>query len=62
MNKFVSVIFGVFMSCSAFAVPAVVDYVLDGDTFAAGVKIDDDITITVRVRVINIDTPELSGA
>ena len=28
---------------SAYAVPAVVDYVLDGDTFAAGVKIDDDI-------------------
>ena len=47
---------------SAYAVPAVVDYILDGDTFAAGVKIDDDITITVRVRIINIDTPELNGA
>ena len=46
---------------SAYAVPAVVDYVLDGDTFAAGVKIDDDITITVRVRIINVDTPELNG-
>lgn len=46
---------------SAYAVPAVVDYVLDGDTFAAGVKIDDDITITVRVRLINVDTPEMNG-
>ena len=62
VNKIFGAIFGVLLSYSAMAVPAVVDYVLDGDTFAAGVKIDDDITITVRVRVINIDTPELSGA
>ena len=62
VNKILGAIFGVSLSYSAMAVPAVVDYVLDGDTFAAGVKIDDDITITVRVRVINIDTPELSGA
>ena len=61
MNKILGAIFGVLLSYSAFAVPAVVDYVLDGDTFAAGVKIDDDITITVRVRVINIDTPEMNG-
>ena len=62
MSKFVMFCFGMFLSCSAYAVPAVVDYVLDGDTFAAGVKIYDDITITVRVRFINIDTPELNGA
>ena len=61
MNKILGAIFGVSLSYSAMAVPAVVDYVLDGDTFAAGVKIDDDITITVRVRVINIDTPEMNG-
>ena len=61
VNKILGAIFGVSLSCSAMAVPAVVDYVLDGDTFAAGVKIDDDITITVRVRVINIDTPEMNG-
>jgi endonuclease YncB( thermonuclease family) len=62
VNKILGAIFGVSLSYSAMAVPAVVDYVLDGDTFAAGVKIDDDITITVRVRLINVDTPELSGA
>lgn len=62
MNKILCALFGIFLSGAAFAVPAVVDYVLDGDTFAAGVKIDDDITITVRVRIINVDTPELNGA
>ena len=62
VNKILGVIFGVSLSCSAMAVPAVVDYVLDGDTFAAGVQVADDITITVRVRLINVDTPELNGA
>ena len=61
MNKVLGVIFGMSLSCSAMAVPAVVNYVLDGDTFAAGVQVADDITITVRVRLINVDTPELSG-
>ena len=46
---------------SAAAVPATVDYVLDGDTFAARVLLDDDITITVRVRLADIDTPEING-
>ena len=49
------------MSVAAHAVPAVVDYVIDGDTFAAAVKLDADISITVRVRIINIDTPEING-
>lgn len=46
----------------AYAVPAQVDYVLDGDTFAARVAVADDVKITVRVRLINVDTPELNGA
>ena len=46
---------------SAGAVPAVVDYVLDGDTFAARVALADDIKITVRVRLADVDTPELNG-
>ena len=46
---------------SAAAVPATVDYVLDGDTFAARVLLDEDITITVRVRLADIDTPEING-
>lgn len=43
-------------------VSAVVDYVLDGDTFSADVMLADGITIAVRVRIIDIDAPELSGA
>ncbi len=62
MNKLCVVVLGLFLSWHAYAVPAVVDYIIDGDTFAAGVKIDGDITISVRVRVINIDTPEINGA
>lgn len=46
---------------SAAAVPATVDYVLDGDTFAARVLLDEYITITVRVRLADVDTPEING-
>ena len=46
---------------SAWAVPAVVDYIFDGDTFSAQVMLEGDIAITVRVRLINIDTPEMNG-
>lgn len=46
---------------SAGAVPAVVDYVLDGDTFAARVALADNIKITVRERLADVDTPELNG-
>lgn len=46
---------------AAYAVPATVDYIFDGDTFAAYVNLDDDVRIRVRVRLINVDTPELNG-
>ena len=45
----------------AYAVPAVVKYVVDGDTFSAGVKLADDTVVSVRVRIRNVDTPELHG-
>jgi endonuclease YncB( thermonuclease family) len=61
MNKILCALFCVLFYGTANAVPAVVDYVLDGDTFAAAVKLEDDISITVRVRLINVDTPEMSG-
>ena len=60
-NKFIYTLLGLCMSVSVYAVPAVVDYVLDGDTFAAAVNIAPDIAITVRVRLINVDTPEIKG-
>lgn len=61
MKKFLVAFIGICLSVAAHAVPAVVDYVIDGDTFAAAVKLDTDISITVRVRIINIDTPEING-
>ncbi len=43
------------------AVPAVVKYIIDGDTFSAGVRLADDTMVSVRVRIRNVDTPELHG-
>lgn len=50
-----------FMGCSASAIPAVVDYVLDGDTFAAHVIVENNIRISARVRLADVDTPEIHG-
>ena len=61
MKRLMVIFFGIGLSVSAYAVPAVVDYVVDGDTFAAAVNLDDDISVTVRVRILNIDTPEING-
>lgn len=49
------------MAGRAIAVSAVVDRVLDGDTFAARVKLEDETNITVRVRLLDVDTPEMNG-
>lgn len=57
---FVGLALSVFVS-PAVAVPAVVRYVVDGDTFSAGVKLQDDTVVSVRVRLRNVDTPELHG-
>jgi len=43
------------------AVPAEVGYIIDGDTFAAKVILKEDITISVRVRFMQIDAPEIHG-
>ena len=48
--------------CASYSVPATVDYVLDGDTFAAVAHIDKNTDANVRVRLINVDTPEMHGA
>ena len=45
----------------AFAVPARVGHILDGDTFSASVSLDADTTVSVRVRLRNVDTPEMNG-
>ena len=57
---FAGIIFA-FVTNVAGAVPAQVRYIVDGDTFSAGVKLADDTTVSVRVRIRNVDTPELHG-
>ena len=42
--------------------PATVDYILDGDTFAAVAHVDKNTDANVRVRLRNVDTPEMHGA
>ncbi len=61
MNKIAVVFASLLCVGTANAVPATVDYIFDGDTFAAYVNLEDDIRISVRVRLRNIDTPELHG-
>lgn len=53
-------LFGMWVA-SAIAIPARVDYIVDGDTFAGVVTLDGGIDVTVRVRIRNIDTPEIHG-
>ena len=62
LKKFVfAVVCFVFSTQFGFAVPAVVKYIVDGDTFSAGVKLVDDTVVSVRVRIRNVDTPEMHG-
>jgi endonuclease YncB( thermonuclease family) len=50
-----------FITDSVCAVPARVGYVVDGDTFSGVVKLDGGVDVSVRVRIRNIDTPEIHG-
>lgn len=63
VTKIAVILVGViaFMGDSASAIPAVVDYVLDGDTFAAHVIVENNIRISARVRLADVDTPEIHG-
>lgn len=61
MFKIVSFLVALFVTGAANATPVVVDYIIDGDTFAGRVALADDTKITVRVRLINVDTPEIHG-
>lgn len=52
----------VFTVGAAYAVPARVGYIVDGDTFSGQVMLaDSDTEISVRVRLRNVDTPEIHG-
>ena len=60
--RFLVALVGLFMCGAAYATPAVGNYIFDGDTFAGYVKLEDGISISVRVRLMNVDTPEIHGA
>jgi len=62
MIKTLSLLVVLFMPCYAYAMPATVDYVFDGDTFSAVAHVDKNTDVNVRVRLINVDTPEMNGA
>jgi endonuclease YncB( thermonuclease family) len=40
---------------------AISDYIIDGDTFSALVKLENEVEIHVRVRIMQIDAPEMKG-
>lgn len=61
MKKFCVAVLMCAWSVVAFAVPARVGHILDGDTFSASVNLDADTTVSVRVRLRNVDTPEMNG-
>ena len=63
VTKIAVILVGViaFVGGSASAIPAVVDYVLDGDTFAAHVIVENNIRISARVRLADVDTTEIHG-
>lgn len=60
-NFFVLVVFG-FLCQSCLAMPVVVKYIVDGDTFIGDVILAKDIAVeSVSVRLRNVDTPEIHG-
>lgn len=61
MFRIISFLVAFWVVGAANATPAVVDYIIDGDTFAGRVALADDTKITVHVRLINVDTPEIHG-
>jgi len=61
IKKLVLSFFIMLFSGVVHATPATVGYIIDGDTFAAYVNLEDGIRISVRVRIRNIDTPEIHG-
>ena len=62
MKKYlIACCFGLF-SVAGYATPAIVDYVIDGDTFVGTIMLKDGTEIeSVSVRLRNVDTPEIHG-
>lgn len=62
MRKFLCVFFMCMAAVDCFAVPVVVKYIIDGDTFVGDVLIGKSGAVeSVSVRLRNVDTPEIHG-
>ncbi len=61
MKYLVWCIYVLCVSGYAYGVPARVGHIIDGDTFSGVVKLENDVEISVRVRLRNVDTPEING-
>ena len=62
MKRFMTMCLFVGIVNVANATPAIVKYVVDGDTFVADIVLRDNIEVmSVNVRLINVDTPEIHG-
>lgn len=62
MQRFLILIFAGLFCHDCLAVPVLVKYIVDGDTFIGDVLLDDNVKITsVSVRLRNVDTPEIHG-
>ena len=61
MNKLIFAFMSLIGTSTALAVPGRVGYIIDGDTFACVVNLAQDIDVSVRVRIRNVDTPEIHG-
>ena len=63
MKRFLVLFCMGFICQSCLATPVVVKYVVDGDTFIGDVLMADNIEVmSVSIRLINVDTPEIHGA
>ena len=63
MKRFLVLFCMGFICQSCLATPVVVKYVVDGDTFIGDVLMADHIEVmSVSIRLINVDTPEIHGA
>ena len=61
MKSIITIACSLLFIYGAVAIPATVDYVFDGDTFSAVAHVDGNTDANVRVRLINVDTPEMNG-
>ena len=63
MKRFLVLFYMGFICQSCLATPVVVKYIVDGDTFIGDVLMADNIEVmSVSIRLINVDTPEIHGA